>query len=88
MGVVEQHEAMHLNRPPPRELKIIDTASLLGLEERAPELSLNQHLDRACVLENAAPDGAHYLRVGALESRDYSPVVPSIRSRSRSAWPL
>ncbi|MFJ4184535.1 hypothetical protein [Kitasatospora sp. NPDC089509] len=47
--------------PVPRQVKVLDTAALLRLEERARELRLNQRLDPAWVREHAAPDGAHHL---------------------------
>jgi hypothetical protein len=52
---------MDSDQPVPRELKVLDTASLLRLEERAWGLGLSQRLDPAWVQANAAPDGAHYL---------------------------
>ncbi len=52
---------MNSDEPVPRELKVLDTASLVRLEERASELRLNQRLDPAWVQANAASDGAHYL---------------------------
>ncbi|GAA4996224.1 hypothetical protein GCM10023205_81750 [Yinghuangia aomiensis] len=45
----------------PRELKVLDMASLVRPEERACELILNQRLDPAWVQANAAPDGTHHL---------------------------
>lgn len=41
----------------PRELKVLDSASLVRLEERARGLSLSQRLDPVWVQANAAPDG-------------------------------
>ncbi|WP_326685681.1 MULTISPECIES: hypothetical protein [unclassified Streptomyces] len=52
---------MHFDPPLPREVKVIDSASLFRLEERACALSLNSRLDPAWVQANAAHDGAHYL---------------------------
>ncbi|MEE1755304.1 hypothetical protein [Streptomyces sp. SP18CS02] len=52
---------MHIDHPLPREVKVIDSASLCRLEERACDLSLNSRLDPAWVQANAAPDGTHYL---------------------------
>ncbi|MER5689701.1 hypothetical protein [Streptomyces sp. NPDC002205] len=66
---------MHSDQPLPREVKVVDTASLLTLEERARELSLNQRLDPAWVLENAAPDEAHYLWPAVWNSLSHCPDV-------------
>ncbi|AQT76187.1 hypothetical protein [Streptomyces sp. fd1-xmd] len=60
----------------PREVKVIDTASLLRLEERAWELSLNQRLDPAWVMANAAPDGSHYLWPAVWNTLSDRPDVP------------
>lgn len=49
--------AMNSDEPVPRELKVLDTTSLVRLEERACELGLNQRLNPAWVQANAAPDG-------------------------------
>ncbi|WP_217230139.1 hypothetical protein [Streptomyces anulatus] len=52
---------MGAERPLPREVKVIDSASLLRLEERAGDLGLSQRLDPVWVRANAAPGGSHYL---------------------------
>ncbi|NXY96461.1 hypothetical protein HYE82_19100 [Streptomyces sp. BR123] len=67
---------MNSDQPLPREVKVIDTASLLKLEERACQLSLNQRLDPAWVLENAAPEGTHYLWPAVWNSLSHRPDVP------------
>ena len=67
---------MNSDQPLPREVKVIDTASLLRLEERACELSLNQRLDPAWVLDNAALDGSHYLWPALWNSLSHRPDVP------------
>ncbi|MGW3654685.1 hypothetical protein ACWD6R_02735 [Streptomyces sp. NPDC005151] len=67
---------MNSNPPVPREVKVIDTASLLRLEERAGELSLNQWLDPGWVMANAAPDGAHYLWPALWNSSSHRPALP------------
>ncbi|MER7807366.1 hypothetical protein [Streptomyces sp900116325] len=67
---------MNSDQPLPREVKVIDTASLLRLEERASELSLNQRLDAAWVLDCAAPDGTHYLWPALWNSSSHRPDVP------------
>ncbi|MEU6331700.1 hypothetical protein ABZ851_31130 [Streptomyces sp. NPDC047049] len=48
---------MNSDQPVPRELKVLDTASLTGLEGRAAGLGLNQRLGAAWVEAHAAPDG-------------------------------
>lgn len=73
---VGQHGAMNSGQPLPREVKVIDTASLLGLEERAYELRLNQRLDPAWVMANAAPDRTHYLWPALWNSLSHRPDVP------------
>ncbi|WP_328399227.1 hypothetical protein OHS70_20410 [Streptomyces sp. NBC_00390] len=60
----------------PREVKAIDTASLLRLEERADELGFNQRLDPAWVMANAAPDGTHYLWPALWNSLSHRPDIP------------
>ncbi|WP_406065715.1 hypothetical protein OG462_40070 [Streptomyces sp. NBC_01077] len=45
----------------PREVKVLDRVSLLGLEQRALELGLNQRLDPEWVEAHAAPGGTHHL---------------------------
>jgi hypothetical protein len=67
---------MQLDRPLPRELKVIDTASLLRLEEQACELSLSQRLDPPWVEANAAPDGTHYLWPAVWQSLSHRPEIP------------
>jgi hypothetical protein len=57
-------------------LKVLDTTSLVRLEERACELSLNQRLDPAWVQANAAPDGTHYLWPALWNSLSHRPDVP------------
>ncbi|MGH3391876.1 MAG: hypothetical protein ACRDOO_23640 [Actinomadura sp.] len=52
---------MNSDQPVPGELKVLDTVSLLRLEERAWVLGLSQRLEPAWVQANAAPDGTHYL---------------------------
>ncbi|GGX82294.1 hypothetical protein [Streptomyces fructofermentans] len=47
--------------PLPREVKAIDSASLIRLEARACDLGLSQRLDPTWVRANAASDGTHYL---------------------------
>ncbi|WDT53924.1 hypothetical protein [Streptomyces sp. G7(2002)] len=60
----------------PHEVKVIGTAALLELEDRACQLSLNQRLDPAWVLENAAPEGTHYLWPAVWNSLPHRPEVP------------
>ncbi|MDQ0990708.1 hypothetical protein [Streptomyces sp. V3I7] len=67
---------MNSDQPLPRQVKFIDTASLLRLEERARELSLSQRLDPALVMENAAPDGTHYLWPAMWHSLSHRPDLP------------
>ncbi|MER7735646.1 hypothetical protein ABTX80_32640 [Streptomyces erythrochromogenes] len=52
---------MDFDQPLPREVKVIDSASLCRLEERACDLGLNARLDPSWVRANTAPDGTHYL---------------------------
>lgn len=75
-GAVGQHGVMKSDEPVPRELKVVDTASLVALEERAGELSLNQRLDPAWVQTHAAPDGAHHLWPALWNSLPYRPGIP------------
>ncbi|MFK0254693.1 hypothetical protein [Streptomyces sp. NPDC090445] len=67
---------MNSNPPVPREVKVIDTVSLLRLEERARNLGLNQRLDPAWVTVNAAPSGNHYLWPALWNSLAHRPAIP------------
>lgn len=67
---------MNSDEPVPREVKVLDTASLARLEERACELSLNQRLDPAWARANAAPDGTHYPWPALWNSLSHRPDVP------------
>ncbi|MFI1386645.1 hypothetical protein [Embleya sp. NPDC020886] len=60
----------------PRELKVLDTAALLGLEEQAARLRLNQRLDPAWVQANTAPAGTHYLWPLLWTSTPHRPHLP------------
>ncbi|MGV9268238.1 hypothetical protein ACWDRR_26645 [Kitasatospora sp. NPDC003701] len=67
---------MDSDQPLPREVKAVDTVTLLGLEERAGELALNQRLDPAWVRARAAPDGTHYLWPALWHSLSHRPDLP------------
>ncbi len=67
---------MDFDQPLPRELKAVDSSSLLRLEERARDLGLSQRLDPAWVRANAAPDSAHYLWPSLWHSLSHRPDVP------------
>ncbi|MFJ6940611.1 hypothetical protein [Streptomyces sp. NPDC101132] len=67
---------MDVEQPLPREVKAIDSVTLLRLEERAGALGLNQRLDPAWVQANAQPDGTHYLWPALWNSLPHRPGVP------------
>ncbi|MFD7872964.1 hypothetical protein ACFV5G_02350 [Streptomyces sp. NPDC059766] len=67
---------MDSEQPLPREVKVIDSASLFRLEEQAGDLGLSQRLDPAWVRANAAPDGAHYLWPALWNSLSHRPEMP------------
>ncbi|MEV6353055.1 hypothetical protein [Streptomyces hydrogenans] len=67
---------MDFEQPLPREVKVIDSAALFRLEERADDLGLSQRLDPAWVRANAAPDGTHYLWPVLWHSLSHRPDVP------------
>ncbi|MFB7277219.1 hypothetical protein ACFCZV_08930 [Streptomyces hydrogenans] len=67
---------MEFEQPLPREVKVIDSAALFRLEERADDLGLSQRLDPAWVRANAAPDGTHYLWPVLWHSLSHRPDVP------------
>ncbi|MFI2041011.1 hypothetical protein ACIOK4_44765 [Streptomyces bottropensis] len=67
---------MDFEQPLPREVKVIDSASLFRLEERAGDLCLSQRLDPAWVRANAAPNGTHYLWPALWHSLSHRPDVP------------
>ncbi|MBV7251916.1 hypothetical protein KQH21_03695 [Streptomyces sp. IpFD-1.1] len=52
---------MNADRPLPSELKAVDSATLLRLQQRARDLGLSQRLDATWVRANAQPDGTHHL---------------------------
>ncbi|MEU8764774.1 hypothetical protein [Streptomyces sp. NPDC048659] len=67
---------MDFEQPLPREVKVIDSASLFRLEERAGDLGLSQRLDPVWVRANAAPDGTHYLWPALWHTLSHRPDVP------------
>ncbi|MFD8952089.1 hypothetical protein [Streptomyces xanthophaeus] len=67
---------MNPDDPVPRQVKAVDTASLLRLEERARELTLNQRLDPVWVEAHAAPGGTHFLWPAVWNSTPHRPDVP------------
>ncbi|MFJ3672742.1 hypothetical protein ACIPSE_40415 [Streptomyces sp. NPDC090106] len=67
---------MNVERPLPREVKVIDSASLFRLEERAEVLCLSQRLDPTWVRANVAPDGTHYLWPALWHTLSHRPDVP------------
>ncbi|MGW1726527.1 hypothetical protein ACWCQK_26800 [Streptomyces sp. NPDC002306] len=75
-GAVRQHGTVDFDQPLPREVKVIDSASLFRLEERAWHLGLSQRLDPAWVRATAAADGIHYLRPALWHSLSHRPDVP------------
>lgn len=68
---------MNSDRPLPRELKAMATASLLELEERALDLGLSQRLDPSWVAANAAPAGVHHLWPALWHDLSHRPEVPA-----------
>ncbi|SEG91728.1 hypothetical protein SAMN04489712_13033 [Thermomonospora echinospora] len=67
---------MDSDKPLPRELKAVATASLLELEERALDLGLSQRLPPSWVAANAAPAGTHYLWPALWRDLPHRPDVP------------
>ncbi|MFJ5302240.1 hypothetical protein [Streptomyces sp. NPDC088350] len=67
---------MNSDEPVLRELKVLDTAMLLGLEERACGFGFSQRLDPGWVRANAAPDGTHYLWPALWHRLHEHPVAP------------
>ncbi|WP_433178976.1 hypothetical protein [Actinoallomurus sp. CA-150999] len=66
---------MSLDEPVPCEVKVIDTASLLALEETAMECGLSQRLPPVWVAENVA-EGHHYLRPALWHELSHRPTLP------------
>ncbi|GAA3014666.1 hypothetical protein JCM13580A_56840 [Streptomyces drozdowiczii] len=66
---------MDFERPLPREVKVIDSASLFRLEERAGDLGLSQRLDPTWVRANVAPGGTHYLWPALWRTLSHRPDV-------------
>ncbi|WP_354637670.1 hypothetical protein [Kitasatospora camelliae] len=62
--------------PLPRQVKIVDTSTLLRLEERAHELGVNQKLDPAWVAATAAPEADHFLWPACWNSPAHLPELP------------
>jgi hypothetical protein len=67
---------MDFEQPLPREVKVINSASLFRLEEQASDLGLSRRLDPAWVRANAAPDGIHYLWPALWHSLSHRPDIP------------
>ncbi|MFJ1802879.1 hypothetical protein [Streptomyces sp. NPDC088180] len=67
---------MDVDQPLPREVKVIGSAALFELEERACDLSLNSRLDPAWVWASVAPDGTHHLWPARWNSLSRRPDVP------------
>ncbi|GAB7106625.1 hypothetical protein JCM4814A_49390 [Streptomyces phaeofaciens JCM 4814] len=67
---------MNSDQPVPRELKVLDTASLLEVEERACRLGLRQRLDPAWLRTNAAPEGTHHVWPVLWHNLSHRPDVP------------
>ncbi|MFE6457611.1 hypothetical protein ACFVP0_09135 [Streptomyces cinereoruber] len=67
---------MGVEQPLPREVKVIDSASLFRLEERAGDLGLSRRLDPMWVRANAAPGGTHYLWPALWHTLSHRPDVP------------
>ncbi|MGO4632933.1 hypothetical protein AB4225_18610 [Streptomyces sp. 2RAF24] len=67
---------MQFDQRLPREVKVIDSASLFRLEERACALGLSQRLDPAWVRAEAAPHGTHYLWPALWHSLSHRQDVP------------
>ncbi|MFE2578613.1 hypothetical protein [Streptomyces sp. NPDC059378] len=67
---------MDSEQPLPREVKVIDSASLFRLEEQAGDLGLSQRFDPAWVRANAAPDGTHCLWPALWHSLSHRPEMP------------
>ncbi|MFK0017427.1 hypothetical protein [Streptomyces sp. NPDC091027] len=67
---------MDFDQPVPREVKVMDSASLYRLAERAHGLSLNARLDPSWVQAKVAPDGTHYLWPALWNSLSHRPDVP------------
>ncbi|MCG7523379.1 hypothetical protein MHW47_02820 [Streptomyces sp. OfavH-34-F] len=67
---------MNVERPLPREVKVIDSASLFRLEERAEVLGLSQRLDPTWVRANVAPGDTHYLWPAMWHTLSHRPDVP------------
>ncbi|TYK43331.1 hypothetical protein FXF68_39200 [Actinomadura decatromicini] len=57
-------------------MRVLDTASLVGLEARAWGLGLSQRLDPEWVRATAAPDGVHYLWPALWHDLSHRPDVP------------
>lgn len=60
----------------PRELKVIDTALLLRLEEDALVLQLNQRLPPSSIVANAAPEGVHHMCPALWNTLQHRPELP------------
>ncbi|MGW5390977.1 hypothetical protein [Streptomyces koyangensis] len=67
---------MNADQPLPRELKAVDSATLLRLEQRARDLGLSQRLDVTWVRANAQPDGTHHLWPAFWHELSHRPDVP------------
>lgn len=60
----------------PRQVKTVDTATLVALEARARELGLNQRLDPEWVTAHVDPDAVHHLFPGLWNHWTHRPDLP------------
>jgi hypothetical protein len=67
---------MPTDRPLPRQVKIMDSATLLKLEQRAAALRLNQRLPPAWLSNHLAPSGSHYLWPAIWHRLVHRPEIP------------
>ncbi|MER5204735.1 hypothetical protein [Streptomyces sp. NPDC002825] len=67
---------MDVEQSLPHEVKVIDSASLFRLGERAGDLGLSRRLDPEWLRANAAPDGNHYLWPALWHTLSHRPDVP------------
>ncbi|MFI2671637.1 hypothetical protein ACH5AU_19135 [Streptomyces albidoflavus] len=67
---------MHTDQLFPRELKAVDSATLLRLEQRAEDLGLSQRLDVTWMRTNADLDGAHHLGPLLRHELSHRPDLP------------
>ncbi|MFE2014270.1 hypothetical protein [Streptomyces sp. NPDC059491] len=67
---------MNADTPVPRQVKVVDSATLVWLEERAAGFLVNQRVNPVWLRANTEPEGRHYLWPALWNSTPHRPELP------------